>query len=278
MTETGFTKTRLHTIDQRCRVSCVCVDAWTVLCSGATQIRTAKTLPALGRPHPLSSTRVVLHEAKRSSESCCSSHQLLSPPRLRSSPLREHVGSSRGRHADPNMTTTSQRGPSTLALLGLLVGFVNVDAFRLIPVSSPGMGSPSALGRAATNPARSRECSTTWRTAHRGLSMSTLSALDEFSATDEVDGSPSRASVMDELDAILGGDAQAVRGAISDLRWRSVPVLGSCIIVLLLLYMGWCVRSARVDGGRRGTPPQPPPLCAHMNLLLCSLAWHVLQG
>lgn len=107
-----------------------------------------------------------------------------------------------------------RRSMTTLTLLGMLVGFVNVDAFRLSPV--PGMGSPSAPIAAAarrhaqtTTPGR-RDASSAWRTVNRGLSMSSLSALDDVSATDEMDGGkPSRASVMDELDAILG-DVQTV--------------------------------------------------------------------
>lgn len=123
---------------------------------------------------------------------------------------------------------TSQRGTTTLALLGLLAGFVNVDAFRLTP--APCVGSSSASPRTQTA-ARRREASSAWRTAHRGLSMSTLSALDA-SATEEVDGKPSGASVMDELDAILGDMNTAVsRQFIGDAAFPGER--GGRVVVLL---------------------------------------------
>ncbi|CAM9408692.1 unnamed protein product [Ectocarpus sp. 6 AP-2014] len=99
----------------------------------------------------------------------------------------------------------TSRSSTALAVLGLLAGFVNVDAFSLIP-AAPGAVS-SSLTRAKTAvaslepPARN-----TWRARH-GLSMSSTSSAVENAgaATGEVDDSkPPRASVMDELDAILG--------------------------------------------------------------------------
>lgn len=104
---------------------------------------------------------------------------------------------------------TAQRGTTTLAVLGLLAGFVDVDSFRMAPV--PGViSSSSAPARARASAVCSRQASSAWRTAHRGLSMSSLSALDDLSATEELGETASRASVMDELDAILG-DVQTVR-------------------------------------------------------------------
>lgn len=112
--------------------------------------------------------------------------------------------------ATPTATMTSQRS-TTLAVLGLLAGFVNVDAFRMAP-ATPRVVS-SSLAREQTSAVR-REASTrssrTWQTA-RGLKMSSASAVgSDVSATEELDDTPSRASVMDELDAILG-DVQLVR-------------------------------------------------------------------
>lgn len=97
---------------------------------------------------------------------------------------------------------TAQRGSTTLAVLGLLAGFVDVDSFRMAPV--PGAVSSSAPARVRASAVCKREASSAWRTAHRGLSMSSLSALDDLSATEELGEKASRASVMDELDAILG--------------------------------------------------------------------------
>lgn len=104
---------------------------------------------------------------------------------------------------------TPQRGTTTLAILGLLAGFVNVDAFRLNPVRGAGLSSGSACTKQTSAVSRHGDASSAWRTAHRGLSMSTLSALDDFSATDEIDEKDSQSNVMDELDAILG-DAKTV--------------------------------------------------------------------
>lgn len=99
---------------------------------------------------------------------------------------------------------TCQRNSTTLAVLGLLAGFVNVDAFRLIP-SSPGVVS-SSLAR-AQSAVVGREASTrtrrTWQSP-RGLTMSSPAVGSDLPATEELEDKPSRASVMDELDAILG--------------------------------------------------------------------------
>lgn len=97
---------------------------------------------------------------------------------------------------------TNQRNTGTLAVLGLLAGFVNVDAFGLIP-AAPG-AVKSSLGREQTSSrVMNRESSNrgTW------LSMSSsVSAVgNDIPATrEDLDDKPSRASVMDELDAILG--------------------------------------------------------------------------
>jgi len=95
---------------------------------------------------------------------------------------------------------TSQRS-TTLAVLGLLAGFVNVDAFRLVP-ALPGVVS-SSVTRAQQSAVASREAST-WRSA-RGLTMMTSAAeLSDLPATEGLEDNPSRAGVMEELDAILG--------------------------------------------------------------------------
>lgn len=99
---------------------------------------------------------------------------------------------------------TLHRGTTTLAVLGLLAGFVNVDAFRLNPIPSAGLSSAASSTQRTSAVCKHGKASSAWRTAHRGLSMSTLSALDDFSATDEVDETPPQTNVMDELDAILG--------------------------------------------------------------------------
>lgn len=104
----------------------------------------------------------------------------------------------------------AQRGTTTLAVLGLLAGFVDVDSFRMAPV--PVVVSSSVPARAQASAVCRRKGSSAWRTAHRGLSMSSLSALDDL-ATEELGEKASRASVMDELDAILG-DVQTVRAAV----------------------------------------------------------------
>lgn len=108
---------------------------------------------------------------------------------------------------------------STLAVLGLLAGFVNVDAFRIAPVTAGsrvtrrytsvrGVASSSASSARPRNPVSV----SAWRAASGRLSMSTLSATDHVAATGEKDGDkPGHMSVMDELDAILN-DVQAVRG------------------------------------------------------------------
>lgn len=97
---------------------------------------------------------------------------------------------------------TSQRS-TTLAILGLLAGFVNVDAFSLVP-ASPGVAS-SPLARAQQSAVLSRGASTarTWRSA-RGLTMSTPAVGSDHVATEDLEDRPSRASVLDELDDILG--------------------------------------------------------------------------
>lgn len=97
---------------------------------------------------------------------------------------------------------TCQR--TTLAVLGLLAGFVNVDSFRMVPAVPRVV--PSSLGRAQTSAVRGEATkrSRTWQAA-RALKMSSVSALgSDVSATEGLDDKPSRASVMDELDAILG--------------------------------------------------------------------------
>ncbi|CAM9234416.1 unnamed protein product [Laminaria digitata] len=104
---------------------------------------------------------------------------------------------------------TAQRGTTTLAVLGLLAGFVDVDSFRMAPV--PVVVSSSVPARAQASAVCRRKGSSAWRTAHRGLSMSSLSALDDL-ATEELGKKASRASVMDELDAILG-DVQTAASA-----------------------------------------------------------------
>lgn len=110
---------------------------------------------------------------------------------------------------------------TTLAVLGLLAGFVNVDAFHLIPPGAPGAAS-SSLARAQQqqqqpSPVVIREASTKrgWQ-SRGGLTMSTP-AVGDIAATEEVEEKPSRASVMDELDAILG-DVKMVSG--EWLPWR----------------------------------------------------------
>lgn len=127
---------------------------------------------------------------------------------------------------------------TTLAVLGLLAGFVNVDAFRLIP-AAPGAAS-SSLTRAQqqqSSPVASRGASTRWQT-RGGLSMSTP-AIGDIAATDEeVEDKPSRASVMDELDAILG-DAKMVSGDERPgrvrvlLRKSHVSTLETCLFPLV---------------------------------------------
>lgn len=109
---------------------------------------------------------------------------------------------------------TSQRS-TTLAVLGLLAGFVNVDAFRMIP-ASPGVVS-SSLARAQQQSAvASREAASTtrgtWRSAARGLTMSSPAVGSDLPATEELEDTASRASVMDELDAILGDAKMVSRG------------------------------------------------------------------
>lgn len=104
---------------------------------------------------------------------------------------------------------------TTLAVLGLLAGFVNVDAFHLIPAAAPGGAASSSLARAQQqqSPIASREASTRrrgWQSRGGGLAMSTP-AVGDIAAPEEVEEKPSRASVMDELDAILG-DAKMVSG------------------------------------------------------------------
>ena len=100
---------------------------------------------------------------------------------------------------------------TTLAVLGLLAGFVNVDAFRLAP-ASPAVVS-SSLARAQQSAVASREASTrgTWRSAS-GLTMSSPAVGSDLPATEELEDKPSRASVMDELDAILGDVKMVSRG------------------------------------------------------------------
>lgn len=152
----------------------------------------------------------------------------------------------------------TSRSSTALAVLGLLAGFVNVDAFSLIP-AAPGAVS-SSLTRAKTAVAsRERPARNTWRARH-GLSMSSTSSAVENAgaATGEVDDSaPPRASVMDELDAILG-DVQQVRGSPSD----------TCDVLLSRACVGACtcfpgainmsIDGAPVSAPRRLTLPSPP--------------------
>lgn len=139
---------------------------------------------------------------------------------------------------------TSQRS-TTLAVLGLLAGFVNVDAFRMAP-ATPRVVS-SSLARAQTSAAAAvrREASTrssrTWQTA-RGLKMSSASAVgSDVSATEELDDSskPSRPSVMDELDAILG-DVKMVSHDSSHFRFLSGKGCLACRVCVFCV----CVMSA----------------------------------
>lgn len=135
---------------------------------------------------------------------------------------------------------TSQRS-TTLAVLGLLAGFVNVDAFRMAP-AAPRVVS-SSFARAQTS-AVLHEASTrtrTWQTT-RGLKMSSASALgSDLSATEELDDKPSRASVMDELDAILG-DAQVLRRSHGDRVFCSGLALCFCFVCCTcsLVLVGTC--------------------------------------
>lgn len=100
---------------------------------------------------------------------------------------------------------------STLAILGLLAGFVNVDAFRPTPAvpCSVGRCFPASIANIQARGATvgvgriRRDVSSAWRTASGGLSMSTLSATDDFPTTEERDSVNPARSVMDELDAIL---------------------------------------------------------------------------
>lgn len=108
---------------------------------------------------------------------------------------------------------------STLAILGLLAGFVNVDAFRIAPVTTGSRVArryASVCGvvssSASSGRLRNTVSESAWRAASGRLAMSTLSATDHVAATGEKDGDkPGHMSVMDELDAILN-DVQAVRG------------------------------------------------------------------
>lgn len=122
----------------------------------------------------------------------------------------------------------TSRSSTALAVLGLLAGFVNVDAFRLIP-AAPGAVS-SSLARAKTAVAgREPPARNAWRARH-GLSMSSTSSAVENAgaATGEVDDStPPRASVMDELDAILG-DVQQVRGSRNRIRATAGLISRAC--------------------------------------------------
>lgn len=94
------------------------------------------------------------------------------------------------------------RGSTTMALLGLLVSFIDVDGLRMIPIPGVGIGICST-SRWATSAIRKRDPSSAWHSGHRRLLMSSLSALDDFT-TEEVDGATPQMTVMDEIDAILG--------------------------------------------------------------------------
>lgn len=168
----------------------------------------------------------------------------------------------------------TSRSSTALAVLGLLAGFVNVDAFSLFPAAPGGMSS--SLTRAKTEvaslelPARN-----TWRARH-GLSMSSTSSAVENvgAATGEVDDSkPPRASVMDELDAILG-DVQQVRVSPSDtcdgLLSRG---LRGCSYVYLRAMNLWVDRSP-VSARRRLTlPSHPANQCTSRSAIETPAAW-----
>lgn len=107
------------------------------------------------------------------------------------------------------MVAEGNRRRTTLSILGLLAGFVNIDAYSLSFL--PSSVCISSLADSQKIIARRSDASTsTWRSAPRSLSMSTLSATDDVAPTGERDMTPSQSRIMDDLDAILG-DVQRVR-------------------------------------------------------------------
>lgn len=116
-------------------------------------------------------------------------------------PLRTHVSAI--------MVAECNRRRTTLSILGLLAGFVNIDAYCLKFL--PTRVCLSSLADTQKIVARRGDASTsTWRSAPRRLSMSTLSATDDVAPTGERGMTPSQSRIMDDLDAILG-DVQRVR-------------------------------------------------------------------
>lgn len=155
---------------------------------------------------------------------------------------------------------TLHRGTTTLALLGLLAGFVNIDAFRLNPIPSAGLSSAPSSTQRTSAVCKHGKASSAWRTAHRGLSMSTLSALDDVSATDEVDEAPSQTNVMDELDAILG-DAKTVSKS-TRVIWNVHDKVDACARIASVVALFFVIRSGLRGPVSRGVSwPIPPRGC-----------------
>lgn len=109
---------------------------------------------------------------------------------------------------------TGQRNTGTLAVLGLLAGFVNVDAFGLIP-AAPGAVKAS-LSREQTPTRVMNRDSASKRGTWLSMSSSMSAVGNDIPATrEDLDDKPSRASVMDELDAILGDVKLVSRNVLS---------------------------------------------------------------
>lgn len=125
----------------------------------------------------------------------------------------QHTSPTARARANKHNTMTSQRS-TTLAVLGLLAGFVDVDAFRLIPASTGVVSSSLARAQQQRSAVSSRGASTgrTWSSPRSGLTMSSPAVGSDLRATEELEDKPSRASVMDELDAILGDVKMVSRG------------------------------------------------------------------